>query len=163
MSHYVLDTGFFVVARGYYPDKLSSFWEKFSEAVNQNIVSSVSEVKKELRNYEGPQKHLLDWINRYENIFGRPNKEEQAKVSEIMRQFPNSLPERDRLHNNNWADPFIIARAWYLKATVVTGEVSAKDNKGKVHSFVKIPDICDELKIRWISPEKFLKEQNWKF
>lgn len=163
MNRYILDTKFFIIARGYYPDTFPSFWEKLSEAVNQKIVSSVSEVKKEIENYGGQQQHLLDWMNRHQSIFGRPSKAEQVEVSEIMTHFPSSLPEEKQLNNNHWADPFIIAKARHLKATVVTGEQSAKDKKGEVYSIVKIPDICDELEIRWISPQEFLKEQKWRF
>ena len=172
--HYVLDTGFFILIRGYYPDTFPSFWEKISEMASCenetlfqrtdiNGISSVYEVKEEIKSYGGKQKHLLDWINVHKYIFKRPSEEEQSRVRDIMTRFSEAIPEKKQLLGGFWADPFIIARAWHLGATVVTREHSLKNKDGEVEKFVKIPDICDILKIRCISPQKFMIEQEWKF
>ena len=161
--HYVLDTGFFVLARGYYPDTFPSFWEKLTEAANENIVSSVSEVSKEIKAYGGSQDHLLAWIARHTTIFKYPNEEEQQKLRKIMQLAHKALPEKKLLSNKAWADPLVIAKAWSLEATVVTRETSAKNNKGEVDKPIKIPDICEALQIRCLSPQAFMKEQKWSF
>jgi len=93
--HYILDTRLFVITREYYPDIFPSFWEKLTEAVNKNTVSSVSEVSKEINKFGGPQKHLLTWINKHQNIFSRPSEGEQYKLRKIMSIFPDSLPEKN--------------------------------------------------------------------
>ena len=172
--HYILDTRFFVLMRNYYPDTFPSFWEKIDDMASHeeknlfrqtdiNEVSSVYEVKREIGDYGGEQKHLWKWINDHKFIFTRPSKEEQERVRDIMTRFPEAIPEKKQLLGGFWADPFIIARAWHLGATVVTGEQSLRNKKGKVNKLVKIPDICDILEIRCISPEIFMAEQKWKF
>ncbi len=157
---YVLDTGFFVVARGYYPDTFPSFWEKLGDAVAENIVSSVREVKNEIEKYGGEQEHLLNWVKAHPAVFERPDEEEQGRIREVMRRFPGSLPEKKQAGGNPWADPFVIARAWRLGATVVTGEKSTGDTKGKS---IRIPDVCDELGVKHTSPEGFMRAQGWRF
>ena len=43
MNQYVLDTGFFVVSRGYYEKTFPSFWEKLDELIDKKILSSVDQ------------------------------------------------------------------------------------------------------------------------
>jgi len=168
--HYVLDTGFFVDARKYYLSVFPSFWLKLNEAANENIISSADEVREEVKNYGSAQKrllaeqeHLLAWISNNKRIFGAPGESEQEKLRQIVRRFPEALEKSKNAHGGKWADPFVIARAWDLKATVVTGERSAKDKTGHVPSFIKIPDICDKLDVRCVNPEEFMRELGWSF
>jgi len=161
--HYVLDTGFFVVARYYYRATFPSFWVKLSEAANENIISSADEVRDEVENYGGAQEHLVSWIKENKPIFEPLDDAEQEKLRQVMSLFPQALSKSKQSGGGPWADPLVIARALNLNATVVTGEKSAKDKKGHVPSLVKIPDICDKLKVRWINPEGFLREMGWSF
>jgi len=168
MMRYVLDTGFFVIARGYYPTVFPSFWNKFTEAVENGIVSSVSEVKKELENYAVKQTHLAQWISDNNQIFERPNDDVQQNVSIIMGMFRKVLDAKKRLKGGPWADPFVIARAWNLKGTVVTGEKSDVEKSDKSlnrDEITKIPDVCAYLssEVRCITPEDFMREMGWSF
>ena len=54
------------------------------------------------------------------------------------------------------ADPFVIARAHALMATVVTME-------SKPRNGVKIPNICEHFNIDCISLEGFMERENWLF
>ena len=47
--HYVLDTGFFVLSRDYYPDTFSSFWVELDKLIMSQDISSVDEVKDEIK------------------------------------------------------------------------------------------------------------------
>lgn len=160
---YILDTGFFVLARDYYPETFPSFWEKLDQAVEKHIVSSVKEVKKEIEKYGGGQDHLLQWIKMHD-IFPNPSKEEQESLIEIMKRFPQALPRRKQSDNAPWADPFVIAKAWQSSATVVTREQPDKLRDIYPNNpIVKIPDICQTLGVRWMPPQEFMQEQDWSF
>lgn len=76
--HYVLDSGFFVDSRVYYPGTFPSFWNKMNAAASQGAISSVKEVWNELERYQGHQGHLLDWMNNYRRIFTAPSVAEQT-------------------------------------------------------------------------------------
>lgn len=58
------------------------------------------------------------------------------------------------------ADPWVIAHALYENATVVTKEekVTALDS----HK-VKIPNVCDNMGIRWINDFELIEELGIKF
>lgn len=167
-NHYVLDSRFFILARDYYPETFPSFWGKFNTAVQSGIISSVKEVRNEIEYYKGEQQYLLDWIKKNQGVFERPDTEEQKKVTEIMERFPFSLPRKKQLKGEFWADPFVVARAFAQKAIVVSSEKPAKiekDKKGnkKIHHLHKIPNICEELGVQCITPQKFMAEQKWRF
>jgi hypothetical protein len=60
------------------------------------------------------------------------------------------------LHGGAFADPFIIAKAFVEKATVITQE-KYKENA------TKIPNICNHFKIDNIDLQGFLKKEKWIF
>ena len=158
MSKYVLDSGFFVNSRIYYPEIFTSFWGKIDERIQAQTITSVMEVRKELENYGGKQKYLLSWIKYYKSIFTEPTSDEQQKLKSIFEisAFRQLVDSKKQMRGGLCADPFVIAKAWATKSTVVTGELSAK---GKV----KIPDVCEHFNILYKTPEQFMKLQKWRF
>ena len=162
---FIPDTGFFVVARQYYSEVFPSFWVKMGEAVHKMSVYSVSQVKREIKNYGGKQKHLLKWVNQHENLFPLPSDHEQLCVKKIFGEPKfREAGEKKILMGGNWADPFVIAKAMDMSGTVVTREIPAKKDKaGMVQGAFKIPDVCQNFSIPCISPEEFMKKQQWVF
>ena len=134
MSHYILDTGFFIMSREYYPNTFPAFWEKMEEAVNSNLISSVTEVKKEIEQYGGEQSHILEWCSTNKRIFTDPTKEEQNNLLEIfeIKSFQALVGKKATLKGKPAADPFLIAKAMAIpESIVVTTEQHAKrDKKG---------------------------------
>ena len=47
---YVIDTSSFIVMSHYFPDRFPTFWTDFDALVAKGIITSVSEVHKELDN-----------------------------------------------------------------------------------------------------------------
>ena len=80
MMHYVLDTGFFVQSREYYPEVFPSFWYNLTKSRQDSQVSSVHEVFQEVENYAGNQEHVLEWIRSKKEIFTKPTAAEQEEV-----------------------------------------------------------------------------------
>ncbi|MDD9815733.1 MAG: DUF4411 family protein [Gammaproteobacteria bacterium] len=159
--HYVLDTGFFADSRVYYQDVFPGFWEKIKDAVNQDVISSVEEVRAELERYGGPQEHLLDWIKDHRNIFTQPSLAEQDKVRQILAvpEFQALVSSKNRLKGHPAADPFVIAKAWELGGSVVTTERKGSGNTPRIG----IPYACEQFKVRCILPETFMEEMDWRF
>ncbi len=165
-AHYVLDTGFFIRSREYYPETFPSFWKKLGYLVLSEKISSVVEVKKELEKYGGEQEHLLEWIKQNKNIFTKPNEKEQNNVRKVFstNNFRNLINKRRILDGKPFADPFVIAKVMIEESTVITTEKFAKkDKKGKIQGSPKIPDVCIYFGVRCLTPQEFMKEQNWKF
>lgn len=79
-------------------------------------------------------------------------------VSKIfaVHHFQQNIEMQKLLKGGLNADPFVIARAMAEGKTVVTME-QLKPNA------VKIPNICNHFKVRWLNLEGFMEEQGWSF
>ena len=164
--HYILDTGFFVLSRDYYPDTFSSFWVELDKLATSQNISSVDEVKDEITKYGGGQIHLLEWIGKHRYIFTKPTLDEQLNVRKILqtRNFKNILSKKEILKGGPFADPFVIAKAMTVDGIVVTKEKPALTNKkGEILGTPKIPDICQHFSVSWLPPSEFMQIQGWNF
>lgn len=155
---YILDAGFFVRSRSYYPAVFPGFWEKMEEASGNGTLSSVKEVQRELERYGGHQVHLLEWIKSHRDVFTEPSLKEQGNVREILAvpKFQQLISEKSKKRGSPAADPFVIAKAWGIGGTVVTIEVAG--GKG-----IKIPDVCKHFGVPCMNPEEFMKREGWRF
>ena len=163
---YVLDSSFFVIIRGYYPDTFPTFWEKMDEMAEKGRIISVDEVYAEVKNYKGKQHKLSEWVKNHKRIFTPPTDEEQYKIKEIFKiqGFEDLVSKKHLIRGTPCADPFLIARAFVINGTVVTQERPAKkDKKGNVNGSIKIPNVCEHFKIPCINTEEFMVDQKWKF
>jgi Domain of unknown function (DUF4411) len=140
----------------YFPDVFPAFWQKFNAAVAAGAVTSTREVLGEL--LHGPDNHMLEWCKANKEIFGTPNAEETQFVTEIfaVQHFQQIIGTKQTLRGTPVADPFVIAKAYTLKATVVTEE-STKPNSPN------IPAICQHFKIPCMKLGGFLRANRWTF
>lgn len=154
---YVFDTSSFIVIGHYYPQQFPTFWKKFDQAIKNGKVLSVREVLREL-DQRATEDHLADWIERNKRIFVTPSAAEMRFTSSIFSvpHFQASLPDRKRLGNNPFADPFVIAQAKVMNYCVVTQESE------KPHA-AKIPNICDHFDVDWTNIQGFMKKEGWRF
>lgn len=92
------------------------------------------------------------------DFFTNPSNEELSFITKIysVKHFQQNLDRKKLLKASYFADPFVIAKAWVLKGTVVTEE-HCKENGAK------IPNICEHFKIPCKKLEGFLTELDWKF
>jgi predicted nucleic acid-binding protein len=90
------------------------------------------------------------------------------KISEPVTICLRKIYAADPAHKNlvdntkarSLADPWVIAHALYENATVVTKEekvTALNSNK------IKIPNVCDNMGIRWINDFQFIEELDIKF
>lgn len=154
---YVFDASSFIVMGHYYPQQFPTFWKNFDQAVNIGKVISVREVLREL-DQRASEDHLNNWIELHKHIFITPNPAVMRFAREIFSvpHFQASLPDRKRLGNSPFADPFIIALAKVMNYCVVTQESE------KPHA-AKIPNICEYFGVDCTNLQGFMEREGWTF
>lgn len=156
MMIYVFDTNSFREMSAFFPNIFLQFWENFNLAVSNGIVTSTKEVLTEINN--SPNKDIVNWANQNKSLFPIPNRLETDFVAQIFQEqrFQDSVKLQNILNGKPAADPFVIARAKILKATVVTEE------QYKIKG-LRIPNICEHFNIDCTNLRGFIERQNWKF
>jgi hypothetical protein len=149
---YSLDTSAFLDAwTRYYPvDVFPTIWGQMDRAARDSTLFASDEVLRELgKKDDGAH----DWMK------GRPERvlaldaEIETHVREIMNRYPRLV---DSKKGRSVGDPFVIAVARAKTFTVITGENATRKLEAP-----RIPDVCDDLGIRWIRMLDFFREQKW--
>ncbi|MBM6968650.1 DUF4411 family protein [Pseudoramibacter alactolyticus] len=156
---YFLDTNIFISSyRGFYAmDIVPSFWEALSKTALKTKRIYIPDMIKEevLRNED----ELTDWLR--ENIASF--KETLSSVDSVQKSFTKIADwanSTDRFTENakktflSCADPWIIAHAMTYGGKVVTMEVPAPGSKTKI----KIPDVCNQFNVKYITLYSFMRE-----
>ena len=153
---YIFDTCSLRVLFSYPKRRFPTLWDKFDNICLQKRIISVKEVLQEINSQQdGPRKI---WANDNKDIFAPASPEEAAVLSEMFKKphFQGLIKKNTILKGGFEADPFIIARAKILNATVVTEE------QYKINSN-KIPNVCESLKIECTNLEGFMEKEGWQF
>ena len=154
---YLCDTNSFRVISNYYPGSFPSFWDQLERFVSDQRFGSVREVRKELNNQNASQ-HLSDWCENHPAVFPSPTEDELHAVADILAvpHFGQLIGEKQRLRGSPVADPFLVARAQVIGATVISEEVF-KPNAAK------IPNVCSHFGVGCVDLEGFLRAVGWSF
>ena len=155
---YVFDTSSFIVLSHYYKDQFPSLWKNINREVKNNKIISVKEVFNEIESY-GPETDLKKWARENNRIFQPMNEEESRIMFDIFKEYPkfqNMLNKKNHLKDKPFADPFLVAKAMYVKGTVVSEESFQKNG-------IKIPNLCEVKKVPCLKLRGFMKKQNWRF
>lgn len=154
---YVFDTTVFILFfNSYYRDSFPSLWQKFDHLVANEQITSTREVRRELE--DNGDQELQSWLKTIKELFPTPTAAEAQFVAEIftVTHFQQNIEEKNLLKGGKNADPFVIARAKALSATVVTLERERPNS-------AKIPNICKHFGIACVSLEEFMELENWIF
>jgi len=153
---YVFDTSSLIVLENYYPDSFPSVWENLDALSAAGRLQSVSEVWKEL-NRENTREFLVDWIKEREELFPTPDGDETRFVAGIFKvpEFQALVKPKVRLKGAPLADPWVIARAAKLGATVVTQESNKPD-------VIRIPKVCSHFNVPCTNLEGLMAAEGWK-
>lgn len=156
---YCLDANVLIQAwqKYYSPVLCPDYWDRLNELEEQGIIFIPESVNEEIVRTEDD---LAAWLKN-SKIPVRP-------VSEIVTRFmqnifasnPNHIKLVDNVKGRSLADPWVIAHAITEVATVVTKEekvTAANSNK------IKIPNVCDNMGVRWINDFEFIAEVGMKF
>jgi hypothetical protein len=138
--------------RDYPEDVFPSLWVKLGECVAAGTIRCSEEVYVEL---ERKDDGIHDWLKKRKEVVVPIDEEIQRLVAELLTEHPRLV---DTHRQRSQADPFVIATAEILKATVVTGEKP----RGKL-DIPKIPDVCEKRQIPCVNFLQMLRELDWKF
>lgn len=157
---YVFDTSSLsVLFNNFYESRFPKLWKLFDALVEQGRLVSVREVATEIRQIR-PGNRLTKWVKANSHVFQQPTREELEYVKSIFKfkggHFQALVEEKKRLTGRPVADPFVIAKANALKASVVTQE-TLKENAAK------IPNVCQHVGVDCINLEEFMEREGWSF
>ena len=155
---YVLDTSSFSRLFGCYPpDRFPSLWSRFESLLSADRIYSTREVLIELEAGKRRTEKAYNWAKGNRHVFADLGGDEGAFVVEIFRvpHFQQIMRNKQGVVSTS-ADPFIIARAHTLGATVVTEE--SKPPHG-----ARIPNICERFRIPCVKLDGLMQRENWSF
>lgn len=155
---YILDTNSFSRLFGCYPsDRFPSLWERFNAMALGGRIVSTREVMLELQAGKRRTEKAFNWAKDHRQLFTPLIGEEAAVVAQIFQidHFQQIMRRKQGVVNTS-ADPFIIGRAEFLGATVVTEE--SKPPHG-----ARIPNICERFNIPCVKLDGLMQLENWTF
>ncbi len=151
---YCLDTSAFIESwwRLYRPTSFPTFWKKMEEAIAAGQIIAPMFVLDELKRKEGDQ--LYAWAESQMPMFYPLEAELQLAQKTIVNQFPKLISEAK---NRSLCDPWVIALGQLKQCAVISEE-----NRGG-NNTPKIPDVCDELRIKSMKVADLIEELGWRF
>ncbi len=156
---YCLDANVLIQAwqKYYSPELCPEYWNNLIELGNLGRIFIPNAVRDEIIRTEDD---LSDWL-RQSNIPIRPVTEQ---VTLALQNIYSADPKHKFLVDNtkarSLADPWIIAHSLVEGATVVTKEEKVTQLSSKR---IKIPNVCDNMNVRWIDDFHFLREVGIRF
>lgn len=150
MQQYCLDTSFLINGwhKRYRRDVFPTIWVTLESLLENTTVFSCEEVYLELKEQEDD---LFEWVEARKKSFYQPNEEVNDEMLNVMSRFPNLAAKGTSL---NRADPWVLAVARVMGATVVTDEQPAE--KQRATKPPKLPNACEGLNVPWMRPIDFL-------
>ncbi|MDP2918899.1 MAG: DUF4411 family protein [Dehalococcoidia bacterium] len=131
-----------------------TFWQFLEEMGNRGEIRIPEAVFGEI---ERKDDRLKEWLTVRRNVFLIPNNDAHPFLTRVLVTygFRTDL-ELEQFAGS--ADPYIIAHALCIEATVVTNEMRQPGITNPAKK--KIPDICDSLRIPSIHYPRFLWEMS---
>lgn len=157
---YLLDSNTYIQAKNFYygMDICPAYWDWLDQQYQQGTVASVDMIGRELR--EGNDE-LAEWVKaRPDHFIKNDDVATQSVFTEIVQTVATG--DYNPGNRDNFlakADPWIIAKAKTLGATVVTHEFLLVPNTKKV----KVPNICQQFDVPCLNTFQFLRELNARF
>lgn len=155
---YCLDANVLIQAwqKYYSPALCPDYWTVLDELGMQGRIFICQEVYDEIIKTDDD---LSKWLKE-SNIPVRKATESVIDFLKVIYRTPAHLKLVDNTKNRSLADPWVIAHAMDTNSVVVTKEEKVTQaNSTKV----KIPNVCDNMGIRWINDFEFVQELNFTF
>ncbi len=159
VQKYCLDANVLIQAwQKYYSPKFClDYWKLLNELGRNKMIFLPQIVFVEITHTEDD---LAEWLKRSEI--------QKHKIDESVTQCLKRIYDKNPVHKylvdntkqRSLGDPWVIAHALKENACVVTKEekVTAINTKR-----IKIPNVCDNMGVRWINDFQFIKELNIQF
>lgn len=157
---FLLDANTYIQAKNQYygMDICPAYWDWLDQQFQLGVIASVHMIGTELR--EGNDE-LADWVgSRPAHFIKNDDPESQAVFAEIAQSvMAGNYNPGNRDNFLAKADPWIIAKAKSIGATVVTHEALVAPNTKKV----KIPNICQQFGVPCLNTFQFLRNLRARF
>ncbi|MCU8010459.1 DUF4411 family protein [Shewanella sp. SM87] len=158
---YLLDSNTFIEAKGrYYGMAICpAYWAWLLKAYEKGQVCSIEFVKEELIHYGDD---LSDWVKAHKHIFFS---ESDAATQKAFVEVVNIVYSMSQMNAGtheeflSGADPWLIAKAMVLGATIVTHERYDVMIKKKI----LIPNICERVGVKYLNTFDMLHELEAEF
>lgn len=151
---YCLDTNVLIEAwnKYYSPGLAPDYWDILNLLGLKKLIFISEEVQKEILRTDDD---LAKWLGKSYI----PIRKIDTNISDCLKEIYASNPKHKYLVDNtkqrSLADPWVIAHAMAEEATVVTKEeLVTAFNTNKI----KIPNVCENMDIRWLNDFQMLKE-----
>jgi hypothetical protein len=163
---YCLDANVLIQAwqKYYSPDICPDYWDILNKLGSQGRIFIPEEVKNEIVVTEDKGKtedDLSKWLKRSSIPVKKPTEQVIRCWQNILQSNPLHKFLVDNVKGRSLADPWVISHALDNKATVVTKESPIIAIRSKKP--VTIPNVCENMGIRWIDDFTFVKEIGLKF
>lgn len=155
---YCLDANVLIQAwqKYYSPVLCPDYWKILDELGSEGRIFICQEVYDEIVKTEDD---LSLWLKGRNIPVRKANESVIGSLKEIYKT-PAHLKLVDNTKNRSMADPWVIAHAMENNSVVVTKEEKVTQaNSTKV----KIPNVCDNVGVRWINDFEFVQELNFRF
>lgn len=156
---YCLDANVLIQAwqKYYSPELCPEYWENLIELGNKEIIFIPNAVRDEIIRTEDD---LSDWLKRSNIPIRQVTEPVTLALQHIYKADPKHKFLVDNTRARSLADPWIIAHSIAEGATVVTKEEKVTQLNSKR---IKIPNVCDNMNVRWLNDFEFLKEVGIRF
>lgn len=163
---YCLDANVLIQAwqKYYAPEICPDYWDILNELGKQKRIFIPEEVRNEIivtDDKEKTEDDLSKWLKRSSIPVRKPTESVIICWQNILQANPLHKMLVDNVKGRSIADPWIISHALDINAIVVTKESPIKSPNAKKP--VTIPNVCDNMGIRWIDDFTFVREMGLKF
>jgi len=155
---YCLDANVLIQAwqKYYSPIICPGYWDVLNQLGVEGKIFVCQEVFDEIIKTEDD---LSKWLKASDIPVKKATESVIEKLKDIY-QTRVHLKLVDNTKNRSLADPWVIAHALDNNSVVVTKEEKVTQSNS---TKVKIPNVCDNMDVRWINDFEFVKELNFSF
>lgn len=158
-DRYCLDTNVLIQAwqKYYNPNFCPDYWTVLNELGKKGIIFLLEMVLGEIERVEDK---LLKWVKSSDIQIDKISEPVTKCLQNIYLANPIHKTLVDNTKARSLADPWVIAHAMNEGAVVVTKEekVTAANTRR-----IKIPNVCDNMNVRWMNDFQFIEEVGIKF
>ena len=153
---YLLDANVLITAqRDYYPiDRVPQFWDWIAHHAKDGKIKIPHPIWDEITPHD---LDLETWMKDHKEILILDPDDSDSLISEILNAYAPDLTEEEI--EKIGQDPFLIAAAKHYGATVVSKEGSKQSAK---RANRKIPDICTDLGVKWITDYRLIRDLDFR-
>ena len=161
-AEFILDSNILIESKNIdYPfDFCPGFWDLLEKGFNAGIIVSHEKVLKEIN---VTKDELTKWVTKIpKSMFQKATDDEITIYNQLCEWAENNQFNRKAIEtfcNNDYADPWICAKAKSHDYTLVTQEVSSP---AAIKS-IKIPDVCIHAGIKYCDKYEMLRRLNARF